>query len=189
MTDLTGVSQGEAGGKEWQPETTTYLEMLDPSALRPASTGRAGLELRRVERAEFAIGRTLYIEVGADWLWIDRLAWTDTDWREYYQRPGIELWIGSVVNDRAGYFELSSDAEGSTEIAYFGLLPAFIGRGLGGALLTAAIERAWQNGARRVWVHTSSRDHAHAFGNYLARGFRIYKTETKPAPTRPETGI
>lgn len=185
MTDLTGVSQDKTGGDGLQPEAITYLEMLDPSELRPARAGRTELLLRRVDPADFALGRSLYIEVGTDWLWIDRLAWTDADWRDYYLRPGIELWVGHAGSDRAGYFELSSDAEGSTELAYFGLLPAFIGRGVGGALLTAAIERAWHAGARRVWVHTSSRDHAHALRNYLARGFHIYKNETKPAPMRP----
>ena len=43
----------------------------------------------------------------------------------------------------AGYYELRRDTEGGVEIAYFGLLPEFIGRGLGGALLTSAIEEAW----------------------------------------------
>ena len=43
----------------------------------------------------------------------------------------------------AGYYELRRDKDGGVEIAYFGLLPEFIGRGLGGALLTSAIEEAW----------------------------------------------
>ena len=65
------------------------------------------------------------------------------------------------------------------EIAYFGLLPQFVGRGLGGALLTATIERAWQLKPRRVWVHTCTLDHPSALANYQARGFRIYKHETE----------
>ena len=184
MTDLTGVSNRVSGGQDFEPETTTYLEMLRPSELRPARAGQAGFAVRRVDPAGFALGRTLYREIGADWLWIDRLVWSDAEWQAYYLNPGIELWVGESDGGIAGYFELSKDAERSTELAYFGLRPGFIGRGLGGLLLTAAVERAWSGGARRVWVHTSSRDHAHALGNYLARGFRIYKTETKLAPTR-----
>ena len=42
------------------------------------------------------------------------------------------------------------DKEGGVEIAYFGLLPELIGRGLGGALLTSAIEEAWRHGAEPV---------------------------------------
>jgi GNAT superfamily N-acetyltransferase len=63
------------------------------------------------------------------------------------------------------------------EIVYFGIMPQFVGKGLGGALLTAAVERAWQMGPTRVWVHTCSLDHPSALGNYLARGFRIFKQE------------
>ena len=172
-----------------QSETTTFMEMLDPSALRPSRAAHAGFTVRRVDPSEFALGCSLYKEVGADWSWIDRLVWTDAEWRAWYARPEIELWVGEADHVMAGYFELASGTDGSTELAYFGLLPAFVGRGFGGMLLAAAIDRAWQNGARRVWVHTSSRDHAHAFGNYLARGFRVYKTETKLSPTRPVGGI
>lgn len=59
------------------------------------------------------------------------------------------------------------------EIAYFGLAPHFVGRGLGGALLTSAIEEAWRWDASRVWVHTCSLDHPSALRNYEARGMRI----------------
>ena len=73
-----------------------------------------------------------------------------------------------------------SDDEGGVEIAYFGLLPEFIGRGLGGALLTSAIEEAWRTSSSvsRVWVHTCTLDHPGALGNYQARGMVIYKQET-----------
>jgi len=58
-------------------------------------------------------------------------------------------------------------------------LPDFIGRGLGGALLTSAIENAlaWAPPPSRVWVHTCNRDHPNALNNYQAKGFKIYKTE------------
>ncbi len=42
----------------------------------------------------------------------------------------------------AGYYELRQDNQGGVEIAYFGLLPEFLHRGFGGALLTSAIEQA-----------------------------------------------
>jgi GNAT superfamily N-acetyltransferase len=79
----------------------------------------------------------------------------------------------------AGYYELRRDDEDGVEIAYFGLLPEFIGRGLGGALLTNAIEEAWRmSSVSRVWVHTCTLDHPGALGNYQARGMVIYKQET-----------
>jgi len=59
------------------------------------------------------------------------------------------------------------------------LLPEFIGRGFGGALLTSAIEQAWKMAPvlERVWVHTCNRDHPQALANYQARGMSIYKIE------------
>jgi len=57
------------------------------------------------------------------------------------------------------------------------LLPEFVGRGLGGALLTSAIEQAWSMVPTRVWVHTCNRDHPQALANYQARGMIVYKIE------------
>ncbi len=52
-----------------------------------------------------------------------------------------------------------------------------VGVGLGGALLTDAVRRAWANGARRVWLHTCNLDHPHALAHYRARGFSVCKVE------------
>lgn len=77
----------------------------------------------------------------------------------------------------AGYFELS-EQDHEVEIAYFGLAPSFVGKGLGGALLTQALEEAWRNKPNRVWVHTCTHDHPFALKNYENRGMVVYKTET-----------
>ncbi len=66
---------------------------------------------------------------------------------------------------------------GNVEIAYFGLLSGYIGRGVGGRLLTIAARLAWQMGAYRVWLHTCTKDHPHSLANYQARGFRVFKKE------------
>jgi GNAT superfamily N-acetyltransferase len=157
--------------------TTTYLEMLDPARLRPRACGRAGWQVRRAAR-DFTINREFYCNVGGAWHWVDRLGWTDDRWRAYVERPGLETWIGHLGEDAIGYFELDDQPQSGVEIAYFGLLPAYIGRGLGGVLLSDAIARAWSRKPKRVWVHTCTLDHPQALANYLARGFEIYKTET-----------
>jgi GNAT superfamily N-acetyltransferase len=88
----------------------------------------------------------------------------------------------------AGYFELRKCEDGSTEIAYFGLLPAFLGRGLGKHLLTAATEQAWAEGANRVWLHTCTLDDPAALPNYLKRGFKPCKTEKYEVETKSVPG-
>jgi GNAT superfamily N-acetyltransferase len=124
------------------------------------------------------LNRFLYTAVGADWSWYSRLTWNRARWLEYLDRPDLETWVAYVAGTPAGYFELERQADGNVEIAYFGLLPRFIGRGLGGQLLTAAVSRAWDMGARRVWVHTCDLDHPGALANYQARGFTVFRVET-----------
>jgi GNAT superfamily N-acetyltransferase len=63
------------------------------------------------------------------------------------------------------------------EVAYFGLLVEFQGRGLGKHLLSEAVQRSWGFGATRVWVHTCTLDGPAALPNYVSRGFRPFKTE------------
>ena len=91
--------------------------------------------------------------------------------------PAVSLWVMTVANAPAGYFELRQEGDGSVEIAYFGLLPEFVGRGLGGHLLSVAVERAFESGARRIWLHTCTKDNPAALPNYLKRGFVPFRTE------------
>jgi ribosomal protein S18 acetylase RimI-like enzyme len=167
-------------------EITYYLDMPDPRSLRPA-LARTPVEIRQAEVPCPDLNRFLYTAVGGDWYWIDRLPWTYRQWLDYLSRPGHETWVAYVSGTPAGYFELDGEAGGPVELAYFGLLPQFTGRGLGGKLLTAAVERAWAKAATRVWVHTSSLDHPRALANYQARGFRLVRQEStwKDLPEQP----
>jgi ribosomal protein S18 acetylase RimI-like enzyme len=167
--------------------TTYYLEMTDPAQLRPARRGDLELRLQRAEIPCPELNRFLYTAVGGDWYWIDRLGWTYDQWLEYLNRPELKTWIGYVSGTPAGYFELEMQPGADVEIAYFGLLTQFIGRGIGGELLAGAVDRAWAMGAGRVWVHTCSLDGPTALANYQARGFRIYKEEVAEVELPEET--
>lgn len=168
-----------------RPVTITYLEMTDRGQLQPARAG--GLQLVRAEVASPELNRFLYAAVGARWGWYSRLTWDYARWLAYLDRPELETWVAYVAGTPAGYFELERQDGGDVEIAYIGLLPAFIGQGLGGALLTAAVARAWDMGAARVWVHTCTLDHPQALRNYEARGFTVFRTEekTEQLPDQP----
>jgi GNAT superfamily N-acetyltransferase len=123
------------------------------------------------------LNRFFYTAVGARWTWYTRLPWSRAQWLAYLDRPELETWVAYVSGTPAGYFELERQAGDSVEIAYFGLLPSFIGKGIGGRLLTVAVERAWAMGAKRVWLHTCDLDHPRALANYQARGFTVFKVE------------
>ncbi len=157
---------------------TFHLEMTDPSALHRVPLEGKNLDVQRAEIPSPELNRFFYTAVGGDWRWVDRLGWSFERWMRWLDRDEVETWIASVSGTPAGYFELEAQPGGSVEIAYFGLLPRFTGRRLGGALLTLAVERAWARGARRVWVHTCTLDHPGALQNYRARGFRVFKEET-----------
>lgn len=155
----------------------TFLEMRDPAALCPARVPEAPLSIERLERCPPALWRFLYIEVGRRYHWVDRLDWTDADIAAYLGDPAVSLWLLRLDGEPAGYFELRRDARGDVEIAYFGVIHAFIGQGLGGHLLTVATREAWALNPARVWLTTSDLDHAAALPNYLARGYEITHTE------------
>ena len=160
------------------PLITTYLEMRSPNQLRPKrADGR--FQVREKTERDWRFNRDLYFRVGEQWDWNDRRPWTDGQWKEYATAPELRTFAGYHDDVLAGYYELRRDTADGVEIEYFGLLPQFIGRGLGGALLTSAIERAWHMGPNpsRVWVHTCNRDHPQALANYQARGMVIYKVE------------
>jgi GNAT superfamily N-acetyltransferase len=125
--------------------------------------------------------RYLYAQVGRAYHWYDRLAWTDEQNQARLQDPAVSVHLLTVAGAPAGYFELQKHADDSVEIAYFGLLPEFLGRGLGKYLLSEAVAAAWALGDSRVWLHTCSLDGPAALPNYLARGFVPFKQETYEA--------
>jgi GNAT superfamily N-acetyltransferase len=112
--------------------------------------------------------------VGRDYCWVDRNLMPDEDLRRIIQDPGVEVYVLSVAGAPAGYAELDRRQPGEIELAYFGLFPDFVGRGLGKFFLAWAVERAWSHGPRRVWVHTCDLDHPAALPNYLKAGFVVY---------------
>ncbi len=156
----------------------TYLELKEPSQLHPAVCPDPRARIERVEGCPVSFFRYLYLEVGRAYHWRDRLPWTDAQIQARLDDRTVALHLLSVSGAPAGYFELQRLDDGSVEIVYFGLLPEFLGRGLGKYLLTEAVRVAWSLSARRVWLHTCSLDDPAALPNYLARGFKPFKSET-----------
>jgi ribosomal protein S18 acetylase RimI-like enzyme len=173
MTDATQARQDTV------LVTTTYLELADRAALRAASLDDADVLVLEAHAMPVAFYRFLYALVGSAYQWTDRDAWSDAQLEAHLRQPGVCMLVAYVRGVPAGYIELVRDSEEpSTEIAYFGLAPQFHGRGLGKYLLSLGVQRAFDDGAGRVWLHTCSLDGPHALANYQARGFVPYKTTT-----------
>jgi GNAT superfamily N-acetyltransferase len=152
----------------------TYLEMRSPPAQPPRPAPRPDLEIRRAWRPTVSFYRYLYSAVGGPWSWTDRRRLNDAALAAILNDPLVEvnvLWLAGVP---AGYAELDRRAPPDIEIGYFGLMPEFIGQGLGGYLLDWTIHHAWRARPRRLWLHTCDLDHPRALGFYQHAGFRIY---------------
>jgi GNAT superfamily N-acetyltransferase len=156
----------------------TYLELRTPDQLRPADATDPTVAF--VHRPSISVDdyRRLYRAVGYRWYWRDRNAWTDERLAAHLSRAEISVWECLVDAASAGFFELERRDDGSVEIAYFGLMEAFTGRGVGKAMLTRAAREAWALGANRVWLHTCTLDSVQALPNYRARGFVPFKSAT-----------
>ncbi len=111
-----------------------YLEMRDRSALR-ASGPAPGLSIEECRVRQYPVNRFLYQFVGEAWQWQDKLSWNDQQWRDYAERDTLRTWLATRDGSPAGYYELEQQGD-EVEIKYFGLAPAFIGRGFGGHLLS-----------------------------------------------------
>ena len=158
--------------------TRTYLELNRPEEFRTGLGDYPDLVVTRVEYPTPALYRRCYHGVGADYRWTDRANWSDDEIVAHLARPEISLHTASRGGALVGWYELRRVAEdASVEIAYFGLFPDSIGRGLGKHLLSCAVRDAWAAGAARVWLHTCTLDHPAAQPNYVARGFTPYRSE------------
>lgn len=162
----------------------TFVEMRSPGALRPVPCPLPQARVEQVARCSAAVYRALYAGVGAAYHWHDRDAWSDDTLARYLAGGDVTVLVLRVAHELAGYAELRTHEDTSVEIAYFGLMPGFVGRGLGGFLLTEAVREAWRMrtpsgaGPPRVWLHTCTLDSPAALPNYRARGFTPYAEET-----------
>lgn len=157
--------------------TRTHLELRSPGALRPVPVPSSSPTLRAARPIGAAEYRKLYSLIGEQWFWRDRLLWTDDELDAHLATPGVHVWVLEVAGRTAGYFELQQHSNGAVEVMYFGLAPAFMGEGLGGWLLTRAVQEAFALGGTRVILNTCTLDAPQALPNYLARGFTIVREE------------
>jgi len=143
----------------------------------------AGVTLIEAEIASPELNQFLFTAVGTPWRWYGRLGWTYQQWLAHLQSGHVRTWVLYQRGTPAGFYELCrhpADAD-SIELKYFGLLPSFVGQGLGGRLVQAAVASAqqWSNG--RVWLHTCSDDHPAALASYQKAGFVLCQTVVEPS--------
>ena len=156
----------------------SFLEINSVKNLNRSKSPGSNFKIIELKPPNFQLNKFFYKQIGKNHRWIDRLVWEDKKWIEYVENPNVKTFVLKDDNNLAGYYEtIRSLHNDHTEIAYFGILEEYYGKKCGGYLLSEAINKLFEEGISRVWLHTCSLDHKNAIKNYLARGMQIFKSE------------
>ena len=159
----------------------TYLELVDPDALRSLAAPDASARVERVLGCPASFFRWLYVEVGRGYHWRDRLAWSDEQIRERLADPCVSLHLLSVAGSPPAISSSSvtlrtAASKSPTSVccpsSWVVASASTSSRRRGGGVVA--------RGLARVAAHLHARRPGRA-PNYLARGFRPFRTETYEA--------
>ena len=170
----------------------TYLEMKSPptKCFSQASFSGRKVEIANWNKPNVETYRFLYNTVGAAWTWIERRLLNDNQLLDTITKTNVEIYLIRVDSVVAGFSEIVwSQNHERSEIKYFGLMPEFIGLGLGRYFLSSIINKAWRDSTQRVAVNTCDLDHPKALDLYISCGFEIIKTELENLPDPTQVGL
>ena len=156
-----------------------YLEINSIQDLKETIKPNDDYSISLLKPINFQLNKFFYKNIGKKHKWVDRLIWNEEKWIAYLSSDKVKTYIFKRNDDLVGFFELIFHLNRrETEIAYFGILEEYQNKKLGSYLLSEAIKKAFKGNINRVWVHTCSLDHKNALNNYIARGMKIFKSET-----------
>lgn len=156
--------------------TVHYLEMRT-HIQNTMSPPRSGVTVQQLVRPAVPTYRSIYNAVGEDYNWRLRRRMSDDELAAIIHDTREEVHVLQVDGTPAGFAELDRRAMPDIELVQFGLMPEFIGQGLGKWFLQWTVNKAWSYQPERFWLHTCSLDHKAALPNYLQAGFVEYQTE------------
>ncbi len=155
----------------------TYLEMTKAPRFHHQSQRAENLSIICSRPPTVGFYRYLYTSVGGDWLWYERNQLSDVQLEKIIKHPKVRIYVLYVNGTPAGFSELDFRADHEVELAYFGLIPEYIGRGLGSYFLRWSVEKAWSTEPERLWVHSCNFDSPYAIATYQKAGFTAYDQE------------
>jgi GNAT superfamily N-acetyltransferase len=158
-----------------KPVNVTFLEMHHKPPAEFQENGEARFRLWQ-KPIDVETYRYYYSAVGKQHFWLDRMIIAGDELFRLINAPNIEIYVMSIHDQPAGYAEFIIEKK-FTEILYFGIMPAFIGKGWGKYALDWAIHKAWENNPEWIQLNTCELDHPHAISNYKKRGFQEVRTE------------
>jgi GNAT superfamily N-acetyltransferase len=184
MLDYARPVPGEATDRALV--TVVFLRMNTRPA-RPMAMPPAGVIVRK-ERLDLPTYRALYARIGAPYLWWLRRIMPDELLKRHLASPALAIHVMRIDGEIAGFFETDASSWPDVNLNYFGLVPEFIGRGLGSLLLDMAVDSVFNGsvGLRGMTVNTCTADHPRALPNYIKAGFTEFRRmpETWDIPRR-----
>jgi GNAT superfamily N-acetyltransferase len=161
--------------------TVTFLEMTErPTYGWPVTPAGMTGALLKAESPPVWYFRALYDAVGRDYAWTDLHASEDAEITDWLNSPDVALYSLIDHGWPQGFFVLDWRAGDSCDLAYFGLVPDAVGRGLGTWMLRTAILTGWARaGVARLSVNTCTLDHPRALIKYQTQGFTPVRQEER----------
>ncbi len=174
--------QPDASDGSEETVTVTFLEMTEaPAGPPPPLPVGAQVAILKADDAPVAWFLYLYGEVGQDWEWTDWLKAPRAELEAFVAHPEVTIHTLMVEGWPGGFFMLDTREPGVCDLAFFGLVPQAIGRGLGRWLLGTAIRTGWERpGVEKLTVNTCTLDHPAALGLYQRMGFAPVRREEHP---------
>lgn len=153
--------------------TVTWLEMTArPTYSYPALPATHPASLLKAEAAPNWYFLSLYDAVGRDYAWEDAHDRDPGELQGWLDDAAVDLFTLMAHGWPHGFFILDGREDKACELAYFGLVPQAVGKGLGAFLLRTAILTAWDRpGVERLAVNTCTLDHPRALQTYQRHGF------------------
>ncbi|MDE0725160.1 MAG: GNAT family acetyltransferase [Alphaproteobacteria bacterium] len=172
-----------------EPVMITYLEMTQRPSLPQIIPKARKYALLGAHEMTVGFYRYLYDAVGRPWYWTDRKRLSDQELAVIIEDDGVEIYVLYIGGAPAGFYELDARQMPTVDLAYFGIMPDYIGLGLGPYLLVQAIDMMWQKEPDRVTVNTCTLDHPKALPLYQRMGFQPYDRQEVPAPWQDPDNI
>ncbi len=170
--------------------TVTFLEMTErPAGPFPPLPSGPAISLMHAEKPPLRYFFHLYDSVGEAHEWVDRHGDDPAELEAWLRHADVALFTMLFDGWPGGFFMLDWRKPGVCDLAYFGLVPEAVGRGLGKWLLGEAIRAAWEReGVEKLTLNTNSLDHPRALPNYQMAGFTpVRREERTRVLTRPMT--
>jgi len=169
----------EIDGKKRVPMTVTFLQMRAKPAALPPPQPKGKIALLRAEHPPVHYYRYLYNTIGEPYYWVDRRKLSDEALGETIHHPQVELYVLYADGCPAGMAELEFRDAAQAQLAYFGLMPDYVGKGLGYFFIYHSVAIAWLHPISTLLVNTCTLDHPRALPLYQRMGFEPYSREER----------